>query len=139
MLLISTVLYGLSLNEEPIEYEKFKLSEALIGGAIGAVIGVLGTWISSYIGPRAFEKWKTKQIEKKHDEPRKRLLLQMLNDENFKDGRKLSTLCMVTGTKKEECRRLLIQLDARGIKFSNVASEDSEGWVLIQNKPLTER
>ena len=119
--------------------ESFKISEAVIGGIIGSILGVISGWVSSYIGPRSFEKWKAKQIEEKQDGPRKKLLLEMLEDKNFKDGRKLSTLCMVTGTDKEECRRLLIQLNARGIYFKNLPISDNEGWVLIKNKPLTEK
>jgi hypothetical protein len=41
---------------------------------------------------------------------------------------------MYTGTEPEECRRLLIQIEARGIVL-----KDGEGWVLIKNRPLDQR
>lgn len=59
----------------------------------------------------------------------------MLEDSRFPDGRFIETLCLVTGTKSEECRRLLIELGARGITLN----KDKEGWVLISKKPLDEQ
>ena len=56
----------------------------------------------------------------------------MLEDENHPDGRSLDRLRVVTGTSEEECRRLLIEVGARGVIFRN----RSEGWALIERKPL---
>jgi hypothetical protein len=56
----------------------------------------------------------------------------MLEDERFPDGRSLKRLCKVTGTNQEECRRLLVQVGARGVIFAN----QLEGWALIERKPL---
>jgi hypothetical protein len=56
----------------------------------------------------------------------------MLEDERFPDGRTLDRLRTVTGTSPEECRRLLIQVSARGVVFPN----NVEGWALIARKPL---
>jgi hypothetical protein len=39
---------------------------------------------------------------------------------------------MYTGTSADECRRLLIEIEARGILLAG----DKEGWALIKNKPL---
>ena len=58
----------------------------------------------------------------------------MLEEERFDDGRYLQTLRIVTGTTEEECRRLLIEIGARGF-----ALKDGEGWALIARKPLEEQ
>jgi hypothetical protein len=104
------------------------LAAGLVGGVVGGVLGVLGATVSAYWGPRRLEQWR----QDHRDEPRKRLLRHMLEDERFSDGRTLQRLCTVTGTSQEECRRLLIQVGARGVIFANQA----EGWALIDRKPL---
>jgi len=109
-----------------------ELYSAIIGGVIGGVLGVFGSFFSSYYGPRKFEEWKENRRNEKLDGPRKRLLLQLLNDESHKI-RSIETLSIVTGTTEGECRRLLIEIEARGIKIKSGA----EGWVLIKNKPLS--
>jgi hypothetical protein len=68
------------------------------------------------------------------DEPRKRLLTQLLSDPAYREGRYLDTLCIYTGTSPEECRGLLIEIEARGIRLSK-----GEGWVLISNKPFDQQ
>ena len=49
------------------------LMSALIGGFIGGVLGVIGTPLSSYYGPRKLEEWKERRIEERHNGPRKTL------------------------------------------------------------------
>jgi hypothetical protein len=56
----------------------------------------------------------------------------MLEDKRFDDGRTLDRLMVVTGTTPEECRRLLIQVGARGV----ILADGEEGWALIARKPL---
>ncbi|HAF31060.1 MAG TPA: hypothetical protein DCG75_18645 [Bacteroidales bacterium] len=107
-----------------------ELLSALIGGLIGGVLGVVGSILSSYYGPRKFEEWKEKRMIDKYDNPRKELLQKLLGGD-FKI-RSIETLSRVTGTTNEECRRLLIEIKARGIKIKG----NREGWVLIMNKPL---
>ncbi len=107
---------------------------AVIGGMIGGLLGALGGTVSAYWGPRWLEQWRERRHEERHNGPRKALLLKLLTDERFKDGRTLTTLCRVTGTPPEECRRLLIELDARGVTLR----DNVEGWVLIEKKPLDE-
>jgi hypothetical protein len=109
-----------------------ELVSALVGGLIGGVLGVLGTLVSSYYGPRKFEEWREERLEEKQHGPRKRLLARMLNDTRFQDGRTIETLSRVTGTTQEECRRLLIEVGARGVTLAG----DKEGWALISRKPL---
>ncbi len=55
----------------------------------------------------------------------------MLNDPT-KPMRSIETLCRASGTTAEECRRLLIEIEARGVRLKG----NREGWVLIKNKPL---
>ena len=105
-----------------------ELAAGVIGGVVGGVLGVLGTTVSSYWGPRRLEQWR----QDRRDEPRKQLLRRMLSDERFPDGRTLDRLRTVTGTSPEECRRLLVQVGARGVVFPNSV----EGWALISRKPL---
>ena len=110
-----------------------ELLSALIGGAIGGVLGVFGSMFSSYYGPKKYQEWKDKQYKEKHDKPRKELLIQLLNGNKHKI-RSIETLSRVSGTSKEECRKLLIEIKARGIKIKG----NREGWVLIKNKPLSD-
>ena len=111
-----------------------ELIAALIGGFIGGLLGVVGTLISSYYGPRKIEEWREERQEERLNGPRKRLLRKLLKDPRFDDGRTLEILCRVTGTTPEECRRLLIQIEARGVTLRG----NKEGWALIAQKPLDE-
>jgi hypothetical protein len=107
-----------------------EVTAGIIGGFTGGALGVLSTVVGSYYGPRRLEEWRAKR----QDEPKKRLLKTLLEDRRFPDGRYLETLRIVTGTSEDECRRLLIELDARGV-ISGGASQ-RELWALIENKPL---
>lgn len=62
------------------------------------------------------------------------MLRKLLDDPAFPDGRYLDTLCIFTGTSPEECRGLLIEIEARGIRL-----EKGEGWVLISKKPFDQQ
>ena len=110
-----------------------ELAAGVIGGALGGVLGVLGTTVSAYWGPRRLEEWRQRKREEREDGPRKNLLRQMLEGDRFPDGRYLKTLRIVTGTSEDDCRRLLIEIGARGVTL-----ESGEGWALISRKPLTE-
>lgn len=99
----------------------------LIGGVLGGGLGILGAAMSSHLGPRKLEEWRAERMDK----PRMRMLKELLEDDRFQDGRLLKTLQTYTRTTEEECRRLLIQLEARGIDV-----KEGEGWVLIERKPF---
>lgn len=107
---------------------------AIAGGMVGGFLGVLGTILSSYYGPRKLEEWRERRLEERINGPRKRLLKKLLDDPRFADGRRLETLSRVSGTTADECRRLLIELDARGVMLA----DGSEGWALISRNPLDE-
>jgi hypothetical protein len=104
----------------------------VLGGIVGGVLGVLGTLVTSYYGPRRLESWREEREEERRNGPRKRLLLNLLEADGHDDGRTLERLSRVTGTTDEECRRLLIEIGARGVLFKS----GKEGWGLISRNPL---
>lgn len=108
-----------------------ELIVAVVGGLIGGILGVIGTLLSSYWGPRKFEEWKDRRKEQREFGPRKAMLRKLLEDPACQDGRDLETLCLYTGTSPEECRRLLIEIGARGTRL-----DQGEGWVLVSRKPF---
>jgi len=81
------------------------------------------------------EEWREQRAEERIYGPRKTLLKQLLEDRRFDDGRTFETLSRVTGTTEDECRRLLIEIGARGVKLKGGV----EGWALITRKPLDEQ
>lgn len=105
------------------------LSSEVIAALGGAVVGVVGTIFSSYLGPRQLDEHRErKQAER--DRPRKELLLKLLEQDH--KIRSLESLTRATGTSEEECRRLLVDVGARGMKLKS----GKEGWGLISRNPL---
>jgi hypothetical protein len=104
-----------------------EVAAGIIGGFVGGMLGVLGTVVSSYVGPRRLEEWR----QRRTDQPRMGLLMSLLEDRSYPDGRYLKTLCMYTGMTDDDCRRLLIEIGAHGAHLKN-----GEGWVLTKYKPL---
>ncbi|GAB3483063.1 hypothetical protein [Marinomonas epiphytica] len=96
------------------------------GVVIGALIAIIGNVIVFNL---------QRKDKKKLDYLRKALLKSMLDDPNFAEGRSLETLCKVTGAEKEDCRRLLIEMKARGFTLAG----GREGWTYIKNRPLNEQ
>lgn len=90
-----------------------------------------GTIVTSYYGPRRLEEWRERRREAREFGPRKDLLERMLRDPSH-PIRTLDMLKHVTGTSDDECRRLLIEIGARGV----VMSGHREGWALIERYPL---
>jgi HEAT repeat protein len=90
---------------------------ALLGALVGGLLSIGGNLLLEGFKQRA---------KKKKDEPRKKILREMLRDERFPEGwRKLRTLMHVIGANEETTKRLLIEIGARG-------SEDGEDlWGLI--------
>ena len=106
-------------------------AQAVIAGVlIGGVLSVAGTFVGSYWGPLKLEKRR----EKKHDEPRKELLLRLLKEKKDEPIRSLERLQLVTGTTVEECHRLLIDVGARGVMMKG----GREGWALIKRYDFEE-
>lgn len=92
-----------------------------IGGAIvGSVATVSVAWLRHYLQAES---------EAKRDQPRKDLLLEMLQHQAH-TWRSLDTLMHVVGSDEETTKRLLLELGAR-------ASEDGQNlWGLTTRNPL---
>ena len=106
------------------------MSEAIavvVGVIIGGVASVVTTYYASYHYPLKLEKRREEEEEQREHAPRKRLLLLLLTEKSDMPIRSLERLRLVTGTTDQECRRLLIELNARGVKMK----EGKEGWALI--------
>jgi hypothetical protein len=110
-----------------------ELIAALLGGFIGGALGVVSTLVASYFGPRKLEQWRANEREEREYGPRKRLLKQMLGEPNL-PIRSFRRLRHVTGTTDDECRRLLIEIGARGIFMEG----GEEGWALIERYGFNE-
>ncbi len=108
------------------------LAAGLIGGVIGGVFGTFSALISSYWGPRRRDMAIARDLEEREYGPRKELLRRMLSEKERK-VRSLDRLKHVTGTSDEECRRLLIEIGARGVLMDG---GEREGWALIERFPL---
>jgi hypothetical protein len=108
-----------------------ELVAGLVGGFFGGVLGVLGTLVTSYYGPKKLEEWRERRIEERENGPRKQLLRTMLEDPKF-EMRSLAQLSRVSGTTEEHCRRLLIEIGARGVTMAG----EREAWALIERFPL---
>lgn len=106
-----------------------QLASALVGGVIGALV----TLVSAYWAPRKLEEWRSEREERRLNGPRKELLLSLLED-NY-DWRSLRVLSRATGSTDEECKRLLIEIGARG----STAEGEEESWGLISKNPFNER
>jgi hypothetical protein len=108
-----------------------ELQAAVVGGLIGGLVAGASAFIGSYFGPRRLEEWREKIKEERDYGPRKDLLTKMLNDPNHLI-RSLQRLTLVTGTSDEECRRLLIEVRARGVTIRDRHGAEQEGWALIE-------
>ena len=94
----------------------------LIGALLGSVLTIVGNSFNQYYGRRA---------DAKRDEPRRRVLRQLLEDDRFADHwRRLDTLMHVIGSDEATTTRLLIEVGARG-------SEDGQRlWGLMKYHPF---
>ncbi len=99
-------------------------------GLIGVIIGAVITVIGNVLLHKLQQKGKNAL-----DVARKALLKQMLDNAEFKEGRSFETLSKVTGAAPEDCRRLLIEIGARGFTLA----DGREGWTYIKNRPLNKQ
>ena len=104
---------------------RFAATIGFIGVLVGAVISVIGGVVTHYLRQRA---------QAKRDEPRRKLLTLMLEDDRFPGRwRKLDTLMHVIGSDEAAAKRLLLEIGARG-------SEDGqELWGLTKYHPFQEK
>ena len=99
-------------------------------GLVGVIIGAVITVIGNVLLHRLQQRGKSAL-----DVARKALLKQMLDNAEFKEGRSFETLSKVTGAAPEDCRRLLIEIGARGFTLEG----GREGWTYIKNRPLNKQ
>ncbi|MFN9726514.1 hypothetical protein [Acidovorax sp.] len=98
--------------------------------ALVGVVGVVAGSLLNLVGSFALE-WFKRKFQRDMDCARRKILLQMLNDEAFQ-WRNLSTLAAVIGCDEEQTKNHLIAIGARG-------SEKNDGkWGLITRYPLSE-
>jgi hypothetical protein len=108
------------------ERDNLSRLEGLLGALVGAVLALLSALLWERFGPRA-----------RVDRLRKKLLMEMLTDDRFKERkRRLKTLMRVIGTDRETTTRLLVELGARG---SDEDENDDDLWMLTRNHPLKEK
>jgi len=98
-----------------------------------ATVGLIGVLLGSAItvGGNILLHWLKERQNKRLEQSRKKLLLEMLRDSRFpRHWRQLSTLSRVIGADEETTKRLLIDVGARG-------SEKDDGlWGLIEYHSL---
>jgi len=99
---------------------------ALIG-TVGAIVGSVATVAASIAN-----QWFQNRLTKKEDEPRRKLLLEMLNHPNYQ-WREFDTLSHVIGADEITTKRLLLEVGAR-------ASENGKPlWGLVSRNPLSDK
>lgn len=92
---------------------------------VGLVSGVISPVVFNF-----YQEWKR---EKNWAAPRKKLLKEKLTSAKGEGWVSLERLRILTGTSEEECRSLLIELNARGGRMKS----KKEAWALISKQPLT--
>ncbi|HCU2042269.1 TPA: hypothetical protein OUI29_001922 [Pseudomonas aeruginosa] len=109
-------------------------SDAQFWAALIGFIGVIIGSILSIAGNLLFY-WYQNRRTNSLDNLRKNLLRQMLDNSKLPEGRSLETLSRVTGAEPEECRRLLIEIGARGFTLAR----GGEGWTYVKNRQWSEQ
>ncbi|WP_182999859.1 MULTISPECIES: hypothetical protein [unclassified Pseudomonas] len=109
-------------------------SDAQFWAAVIGFFGVLFGSALSIIGNLIFH-WYQNRRANSLDNLRKTLLRQMLDNSKFPEGRSLETLSRVSGAEPEKCRRLLIEIGARGFTLAR----GGEGWTYVKNRQWSEQ
>lgn len=110
------------------------INDAQLWAAIIGFAGVLVGSVLSILGNLIFH-WYQNRRANSLDNLRKNLLRKMLDNPQFSEGRSLKTLSRVTGAEPEECRRLLIEIGARGFTLKR----GEEGWTYVKNREWSEQ
>lgn len=101
----------------------------------------LGSFFGTLLGPLLLDECRYWLRRIRWDRPRKKLLENKLISAGGEGWVRLSKLMILTGTSADECRSLLIQVDARGGLLNKRPQDqtdtDREGWALISRQPLT--
>ena len=121
-IIVTTILIGVIVNM-PFHEKYVSAIFGFIGVISGAIIGIVGNIIN---------EWYKNKPNKDLENQRMELLKNMLNNPEH-PWRNLSTLSNVIGASKDETKRLLIKIGARGSEKNN---EKKELWGLISKNPL---
>jgi hypothetical protein len=97
---------------------------------VAIVAGLLGGVIS----PIIYSEYQAWRREHKWAKPRKTRLKSMLRNKTASPSgwRSLDRLCLETGMKEDECRSLLIEINARG-GMIKIDGTSTEAWTLNVN------
>jgi hypothetical protein len=123
------------MNELVLAQEIAKITKdtqfwAAVIGFGGVIVGAIVTFCGNL-----FLHWYQNRRPNSLDQLRKKLLREMLDNSAPGQGRSLETLSKVTGAQHEDCRRLLLEIKARGF----TRDDGSEAWIYIKDRPLTEQ
>lgn len=97
---------------------------AFFSALLGGIIAILGQIIVHWV-----KEWPKRDLDSKRKETLK-YLLKKENIPNSSGWRRIETLERVIGASREETKRLLVEIEARGNEKEN------DVWALIRDKPL---
>jgi len=97
-------------------------------------IAIIAGLISGVISPIIYSEYQARRRERTWAKPRKICLKAMLRDKTASPSgwRSLDRLCLETGMKEDECRSLLIEINARG-GMIKIDGTSTEAWTLNVN------
>jgi len=91
-----------------------------------------GTFFGAFLGPIMLDEYRNWREEKLWKKPRKELLRAKLEGATGQGWVSIDVLTRLTGTTEDQCRTLLIEINARG----GTLKTGREGWALIKRRPL---
>lgn len=94
---------------------------------------IVGGIIAGVISPILLSKYSEWDRERKWAAPRKKLLKAKLISAKGDGWVSLERLTILSGTNDEDCRSLLMDINARG----GFMKSQKEAWALISRQPLT--
>ncbi len=95
-------------------------------------VAVIGGLVGGAVAPILLELFRQYQRDKSWKRPRKALLKRKLELAPGEGWVSIEVLARLCGISPEECRSLLIEIEARG----GTLRDDREGWALIARRPL---
>ncbi len=100
---------------------------------VSVAAAVLGGLVAGVISPILLRMYERRDREMRWAKPRKDLLKGRLESAKGQGWVSLERLMIVSGTNKDDCRSLLMEVDARG----GWMKSKKEAWALISKQPLT--
>lgn len=106
---------------------EFSFWQALLTFGFGSFFGTL-------LGPILLDEYRSLRRRLGWKNPRKDLLRRRLQSASGEGWVGIDKLSRLIGTDEDECRSLLIEIDARG----GTLKSGAEAWALITRQPLAE-